>query len=113
VTTLEEATESIGRRFATVPGLACSRSQTDEPYVEILTVSKPTMAAAVADWLEKVEVYLAGRAGTIYWRVKPALSKSENGWRIYARLLISDRPVVFPSLDEAMTVLNKRRGSGA
>jgi len=76
-----------------------------------------SIEAAVRLWKEAVEKYTSERTGTLYWRVKPEIDltfifipvdeKGEyNGhpefrdsavrptWRVYSRLLVSDKPQI-------------------
>ncbi len=81
---------------------------------------------AIRLWKDAVEHYARARAGTLYWRIEPeidsiryCLDVDENGkfvghrdflsvhvregWRIYSRLLISDKPAIQAQWKERKT----------
>ena len=35
--------------------------------------------------------HVAGKTGTIYWRVVPEIARDNKGWKFYMRVLVSDK----------------------
>src|SRR5262245_26320789 len=103
--TLDEAVAKIELRWPAHPDLGDNaRSATGEEYVVITSggVCKegasfkffPTEAEAIDRWLASVLAYGEGKTGTLYYRVEPELAGDQEGYTVYSRLLISDRPQV-------------------
>lgn len=113
---LDEALARIDRKQ--VDGLSMAYSQTGETYTVIVSGGvKPEgerhpilcsfESEAVKHWLAAFNEYAKDKAGTVYWRVRPEMNswvvyeegdtRREFGDRVYvvyARLLISDKPVL-------------------
>jgi len=121
--TLEEAVAQFERGRVVVDGFPTTRSQTGEPYEVIysgtLSPTKEgqpdefglyaTEALAARWWLESIRLYAANKTGTVYWRMRPSLEDFPVGdkipglprvkcFRVYSRLLISDKPPDVPAL---------------
>lgn len=73
-------------------GLAGVLSQTGEPYREFRSLAE-FEKDALERLYDDVAVYAGGRAGVLYWRVRPEVQERSGLWSAYARLLISGSPV--------------------
>ena len=88
--------------FTVYPACGDKRlAPTGEPYVAIgmlIEGSGASEAVAFGALLGAVRAYAHGKAGMLYWRMKPEVQRVEEplSWRCYARLLISDKPIVAP-----------------
>lgn len=109
---------ALQRRFMCVVGFPMAISQTGEEYVSVthdgertlnlepdLVILRPEGCfhgeEAFARLAMAIAVYCEGRAGTLYWRVRPEITQHGNGrWDAYARLLISDKPILWRSIEE-------------
>lgn len=47
---------------------------------------------AIEGWLALVLPLAVKHRGTLYWRVVPRLEENKNGWHVYSRFVISDKP---------------------
>jgi hypothetical protein len=114
--TLAEAVAEFERGRVVVEGLPSARSQTGEPYEVICAGAlSPQREGGPAElglytseelaahwWLESIKLYAANKIGTVYWRIRPSLEEypiSEGdarcmAFRVYSRLLISDKPPI-------------------
>lgn len=81
-----------------VIGTPCPYAQTGEEYIEIL-VQGETEDAAIAKLCDDVVSYVNSNVGAIYWRCMPEYRAYEHkaGAAAYARLLVSDKPVIWPA----------------
>lgn len=86
--------------WSCVEGLAGPLSQTGEPYV-VISVIRETEEEARSAAIDAFIAYADGRAGCLYWRIYPEVLVERDGrrkvaerWKVYMRLLISDKPVL-------------------
>lgn len=102
--TLDDLVAELSQRFEIVDGTPAALSQTGEQYHEFNGHSRPSAEGvdgvgapsedgAVRLLREGILHYADGKAGTLYWRIRPEVSISRGKWHCYARLLISDKPV--------------------
>jgi hypothetical protein len=99
-------------RFMIVPGLPMAFSNTGEPYIAFdqdgiidggflgpQREKSPRGSAeqALIALTMHIAGYCAGKTGALYWRVMPEFEQEtpKSGWTAYARLLVSDRPVIW------------------
>lgn len=79
---------------------------------------------AVSAWLSAMQDYLRDRPGTLYWRIEPEIERFDQHiycadhfnlelkindprgyiavpvWRVYCRLLVSDKPVLYETQED-------------
>lgn len=85
-------------------GIPTIRCETGDPYVCICSgglklegeriVRFPTFTEATDSWLNALEEYKRGKTGILYWRTRPEHDQNAEGWAIYSRLVISDKPEI-------------------
>lgn len=120
---LTEFIDAFESRFAKVVHGNHAFAPTNEPYVEFISGGHNgglpfecyclTPEYAVEHWIASVERYAKDRVGVLYWRIRPELDyfdyelahdyASANGnklrvWKVYGRLLISDKEAVRPAI---------------
>ena len=120
MSSLEELLATAVRHFeegrTVVDGLPCFRSQTGEEYTVITSngVKRETdpwgtghksSAHAVLAWLHAILKWSQGKKGTIYWRDRPHFCELRDcsGIRITSRLLISEKPIIYGSVEDALS----------
>ena len=85
---------------------------TGEPFVKIVTGEvvaegedepfSSTPEDAIQRWFDGVTKWAEDKSGTLYWRIRPSVECSYDGrWKVYSRLLISDKPVIDGVIDVA------------
>lgn len=97
----------VEAQFPCVEGLAGPHSQTGEAYVVIgmgpigFTIVRESEAEAIEAAKEAFSAYAVWKRGVLYWRILPEMAvhrdgrrKPEAQFKVYMRLLISDRPVL-------------------
>jgi hypothetical protein len=110
---LDEVRKRLEAHFTVYPFVGTSGiAPTGENYCEIVSGLRPevlhaTPEDAIADWEKLIDTYATqfdplpdeGRY-TLYWRIMPEIDYWEGspdhprtGWKVYARLLISNKPV--------------------
>lgn len=117
--TIDEMRKEFESRFVVHPSLGDrSPAPTGEKYTELMSGFIPTIgrnpplyqdeASCIEALLETLTKYAIGKTGTLYWRIPPEVgfeiykldpSRGWMGpelkiWKGYARLLISDKPVL-------------------
>ncbi len=106
---LDEARADLEARFPPHPDIGNNRlAATGEPYVIITNCGLKQEGAscpahvseefAVNGWFHSVNHYAMPKFGfPLYWRVPPQIERDDKGgWRVYSRLLISDKPQIQP-----------------
>jgi hypothetical protein len=108
---IEAVREFEDGRFV-MDGCPGSLSQTGEEYTEIVNgdavsedgprIFYPSAEGAIQAWLTGIVKWAEDKPGTIYWSERPSLEKHPDGcsWKVYSRLLISDKPIVTPTVTE-------------
>jgi hypothetical protein len=98
---LDKARESLERRFKPYTHISsCAISPTGEEYVNIFVGGCDSPGVAIAGWMSTVDEYARAKSdnAVLYWRCVPEIDqwkeKVPGGWKVYARLLISDKPIV-------------------
>ncbi len=85
---------------------------TGEPFIKIVTGEvvaegedepfSSTPEDAIQRWFDGATKWAEDKSGTLYWRVRPSVECSYDGrWKVYSRLLISDKPVIDGVIDVA------------
>lgn len=106
-------TEALDRNYDGVLCIASAYSPTGEPFVSIGESAEPpeypgtvdqgirrvmahTAPEALAQFGRMFTAYAAGRAGRLYWRVRPSIERdnADRKYTVYARCLISDKPAI-------------------
>ncbi len=83
-----------------------------EPFIKIVTGEvvaegedepfSSTPEDAIQRWFDGATKWAEDKSGTLYWRVRPSVECSYDGrWKVYSRLLISDKPVIDGVIDVA------------
>lgn len=84
--------EKLSQVRGVAEGLRGALCQTGEPYREFRSLAE-FEKDALERLYDDVAVYAGGRAGVLYWRVRPEALEGAGLWSAYARLLISGSPV--------------------
>lgn len=120
----------IEQEFNCIDGLEGHLAQTGEPYVQItvsgihseesfISGFTSSIDSACAALLSHVYKHAEGKGKTLYWRITPEIEgftlyreassindkpypyfKAIPVWKVYTRLLVSDKPVIYRSLFE-------------
>lgn len=110
---------ALANRFMCVRGLPMVFAQTGEKYVQFshegrIPEDKPmgwynrrrttcfSAEHAIIALSMHIAEYCLDRQGSLYWRIMPEVDKPnpQSGWDSYARLLVSDKPVIWASVGE-------------
>jgi hypothetical protein len=105
---LEAAIAEFEKGRNVIEGQPCNRSQTGEEYTVIANgqiveegvnypnICRTTPEGAIQTWFDGIMLWADGKPGAIYWRRRPELIRYKaNAWKVYSRLLISDKPVIY------------------
>ena len=115
VSLLKSAVSSFENGRTVVDGFPSALSQTGEEYTKIVNgavVSEgslcPTSSSpedAIQAWLTGIVKWAEDKPGTIYWRSRPELESIGDGrWKVYSRLLISDKLVAAKIAEERIRI---------
>lgn len=105
---VEDLVAYIESRFPCVEGLSTHVCQTGDPYVVVSKggmsdfVPHPSYGSedeAIADAKRFFYAYAVDKSGTLYWRKSPRIERAGRKVRVYLRLVITDKPVIYPNLE--------------
>ncbi len=106
---LAKARERVERRWKPYPTIGDRAfAPTGEEYIIMFSGEWvwPTASAAVIEWMRCIDAYGAAqpKGAALYWRIPPEITewkgllrgkvRAPSGWKVYSRLLISDKPVI-------------------
>ena len=75
------------------PPSVTALAPTGEPHQE-LSVEAPTEQEAWDALRAAFLAHIEGKRGAVYWRRKPEVTEKDGRWRGYARLTVSDKPML-------------------
>jgi hypothetical protein len=98
--TLESVRAELETMFPVCPEIGCfGTAPTGEKYREITSGMRgakfDTQQEAIDVWAYRIMAYAHEHKGMLYWRIEPEIDSYNGFWRVYSRLLISDKPVLF------------------
>ena len=98
---LAKARKRVERRWKPYPTIGDRAfAPTGEGYITMLSGEQawPTASAAVIEWMRSIDAYgkTKPKGAVLYWRIPPEIERDHRAmtWRVYSRLLISDKPVI-------------------
>jgi hypothetical protein len=120
---LDEAVDAFEAKFTRIVHGNYAYAPTKEKYVEILSGQAAdkswfcyclTPEYAIEMWKVQISDYASSRSGTLFWRVRPEIDHWDCAlrgdalnshpveflrvWKVYSRLLISDKPETVPAI---------------
>jgi len=81
-----------------VQGLPTPQCPTGDHYVVLETALFQSEEAALDAGMRLFSEYASGKKGTLYWRVRPELAQRHRVYKVYMRLVITDKPVLWPDI---------------
>lgn len=106
----------IESRFPCTEGFPTNVCQTDDHYVILGTPDiggcpgiikerqcRATFESETDAFLAAARAfdnYATGKSGILYWRTPPRIEKMTKGYRVYLRLVITNNPVIYETMDD-------------